>query len=229
MCWPSQVPANRFGICSGLDGERQGNAVPLTTWLADYLDALAGKAPNGNPLTFGELWGGPEVRPEERNVDLQMMTTCLTLGRPFRLPFESQRFMFRESDFTALFPERVVTWMIENEQAGLDDADPDETAASAEVDRRIPPGFYPMPSAANLPVVVAARMSLSFPVLFSAVPLYAVDFSQSGAVRRPRSRALLVLGWRHHQQPAGPLLRSTAAALADVRDQSARAGGRGRQ
>jgi hypothetical protein len=34
-----------------------------------------------------------------------------------------------------------------------------------------------MPAAADLPVVVAARMSLSFPILFSAVPLYAVDFT----------------------------------------------------
>ena len=30
---------------------------------------------------------------------------------------------------------------------------------------------------ANLPVVVAARMSLSFPFLFRAVPLYTVDFT----------------------------------------------------
>jgi len=33
-----------------------------------------------------------------------------------------------------------------------------------------------MPAPADLPVVVAARMSLSFPVLISAIPLYAVDW-----------------------------------------------------
>jgi hypothetical protein len=40
----------------------------------------------------------------------------------------------------------------------------------------------------NLPVVVGARMSLSFPVLISAVPLYAIDFSlkeNSGDDPRP--------------------------------------------
>jgi hypothetical protein len=38
-------------------------------------------------------------------------------------------------------------------------------------------GFYPLPEPANLPVVVAVRMSLSFPILLSAVPLY--DFDRS--------------------------------------------------
>ncbi len=163
-----EVPANRFGICSGLDGQRGAGggrrAVPLTTWLTDYLDALAGKPPGGDPLTFGELWGGPEVAPADRNIDLQMMTTCLTLARPFRLPFDSQRFMFRRADFEALFPARVVQWMVDH----------------PGVHERVvmQPGFHAMPAAANLPVVVAARISLSFPVLFSAVPLYAVDYTR---------------------------------------------------
>jgi hypothetical protein len=41
--------------------------------------------------------------------------------------------------------------------------------------------LVPLPEAAKLPVVVATRMSLSFPILFSAVPLYAVDYSQAVA------------------------------------------------
>src|SRR4029077_18073794 len=38
----------------------------------------------------------------------------------------------------------------------------------------------------DLPVVVAARMSLSFPVLFSAVPLWAIDYSPKRKKRRVR-------------------------------------------
>jgi hypothetical protein len=36
-----------------------------------------------------------------------------------------------------------------------------------------------LPDNANLPLVVAVRMSLSFPALLSAVPLYAVDYSRT--------------------------------------------------
>lgn len=38
--------------------------------------------------------------------------------------------------------------------------------------------FIPLPAPWDFPVVVAARMSLSFPGLISAVPLYGVDWSQ---------------------------------------------------
>jgi hypothetical protein len=54
----------------------------------------------------------------------------------------------------ALFPERIVQWMIEH-------AEPGKT-------------LYALPSDA-LPVVVATRMSLSFPLLLSAVPLWSID------------------------------------------------------
>jgi hypothetical protein len=45
---------------------------------------------------------------------------------------------------------------------------------SSQVDET---GFCRLPHPSDLPVLVAARMSLSFPFLFRAVPLYAVDFS----------------------------------------------------
>jgi predicted acylesterase/phospholipase RssA len=47
--------------------------------------------------------------------------------------------------------------------------------------------LLPLPESKDLPVVVCARMSLSFPVLFSAVPLYAVDYSRED--RLPEERA----------------------------------------
>jgi hypothetical protein len=39
-----------------------------------------------------------------------------------------------------------------------------------------PPGYYRFPVDGDLPLIVAARMSLSFPILFSTVPLYRRDF-----------------------------------------------------
>src|SRR4029077_5354090 len=45
---------NGFGLCNGKDKTLK-EAEPLTVWLADRLDALAG-IKNGDPLTFGDLW-----------------------------------------------------------------------------------------------------------------------------------------------------------------------------
>lgn len=49
----------------------------------------------------------------------------------------------------------------------------EEKAAEA---RRLWDRLLPLPEARDLPIVLGARMSLSFPLLFSAVPLYAVDY-----------------------------------------------------
>lgn len=58
------------------------------------------------------------------------------------------------------------------------DPDPDRVRAAQEQWDRL----LPLPEGKNLPVVVGARLSLSFPVLFSAVPLYAVDYTREDRV-----------------------------------------------
>ena len=166
------VPDNGFGLCSGMPGGR-GSAA-LTPWLADLLDELAGM-PDGRPLTFGDLWGtsDPEA---DRLVNLQMMTTNLTTGRPHRLPFlgsqDRHAYYFDPDELRQLFPERIVNWM----------------EATARESETLPPGsrLVPLPNAADTPVVVATRMSLSFPLLISAMPLYAIDWAVPGRDgRRP--------------------------------------------
>lgn len=132
------LPRNGFGISEGR---------ALTAWLADEIDLVAGV--NGKPLTFGDL--------RSAGLNLEMMTTNLTHGRPYRLPLEGQRFFFVEEEMRDLFPQRIVDWMI---------------ARAGEPKRE---RFHSLPSE-ELPVVVATRMSLSFPLLLSAVPLWAVDF-----------------------------------------------------
>jgi hypothetical protein len=44
-----------------------------------------------------------------------------------------------------------------------------------EREERAKAGYYPLPDPADLPVAVATRMSLSFPILLSAIPLHSVD------------------------------------------------------
>lgn len=155
-----QLPGRQFGICSGMPAK--GTSGPaLTTWLADHLDRLAGLNPDDpeeGPLTFGELHGpGGNKKPAIR---LEVMTTCLAEARPYRVPFESKKFMFRKTEFERLFPKRIVRWMVEN---------------STPV--RNWDGYYTLPPTEKLPVIVAVRLSLSFPLLLSAVPLYARDYT----------------------------------------------------
>jgi hypothetical protein len=170
-CGVRAIPDNFFGLCSGYTDRPVPGPAPLTAWLADTLDELAGIG-GTKPLTFGDLWGtsDPAV---ERRVNLEMMTTNLTQGRPYRSPFDTDAFFFDPDEFRKLFPERIVDWMLRHPRQ------------SEQVDRFRP--LIPLPAAADLPVVVATRMSLSFPLLISAVPLHAVDYSRKAAPqdRRP--------------------------------------------
>ena len=97
-----------------------------------------------------------------------MMTTGLNHGRPYRLPFRDpdRLFYFSGDEFSRLFPPLVVQHMIDRapESKGI----PPQATGSGRL--------YAFPNPRDLPVVVATRMSLSFPVLLGAVPLYAVDF-----------------------------------------------------
>jgi predicted acylesterase/phospholipase RssA len=167
------IPANLYGLCSGLG---EGSTPAITSWLAQELDHLAGKAQTDGtqPLTFGDLWRGPPGHRSaegERYVDLAMMTTNLTLRRPHRLPWNERVFFFDPAEFRRLFPEPIVEWMENHPPPPTDASDP----ADWELLCRLMEPLRPFPAAADLPVVVAARMSLSFPILISAVPLWAVD------------------------------------------------------
>lgn len=182
------LPANGFGMCSGMP--TVGDPAPeeaLSMWLAQYFDALSGQrevcagAGNGvdcqKPLTFGDL--------RRHGIDLQMMSTCLTMGRPFRLPFrddknvrENNQFFYKETEFAALFPTNVTSWMRERERPVAPSAK-DGTSVFAQMDFT---GFRRLPLPDDLPVVVAVRMSLSFPILLSAIPLYSVDHHKPRAV-----------------------------------------------
>jgi predicted acylesterase/phospholipase RssA len=171
-----RVPKNDFGLCSGMPGKTSGGSAALTPWLTAYLNELAGKAPDSPPLTFGELWN-VDTSDDDRTINLEMMTTCLTHGRPYRLPFrddeavhEGKQFYWRADEFARFFPKHVIDHLKAHARSPLDAG---ANGASDFVDST----FIPLPSAQYCPVVVAVRMSLSFPVLLSAVPLYSVDHS----------------------------------------------------
>jgi predicted acylesterase/phospholipase RssA len=152
------LPANGYGLCSGF-GE---NADVLTTWLASEIQQVSGK--EGAPLTFGDLWGADA----DARINLEVMTTNVSQGRPYALPFDVGTFYFRPDEMATLFPANVVESMNVHGLAKIRNSGRGQ----------LPAGLLPFPDAADVPIIIAARMSLSFPLLFSAIPLYVVDFSR---------------------------------------------------
>lgn len=148
---------NQLGLCSGL---RVGGHKPaLTEWMHEVLQGLSGK-PLGAPLTFADLRGAPRYEGEpqtEHAINLQVITTGVSHREPRTLPFEGASFWFLREEFDRLFPASVVDWMAAQ--------DPAPAQAQGKT-------YYRLPADGQLPVLVAARMSLSFPLLISAVPLH---------------------------------------------------------
>jgi hypothetical protein len=99
------------------------------------------------------------------------MTTNVTRGISHRFPFLEGswgQLYFDKGEFDELFPKSVVDWMVKH-AAGIRHGDRLE----------VPKSFHPIPKPSDLPILLGARMSLSFPVLLSAVPLYAANFERA--------------------------------------------------
>ncbi len=144
------VPRNYNGMCTGL-----GNKLSLTNWLTAKIDEVAGLDPNiGRHLTVNDLLA--------HEIEFEAISSDLTRGVPIDVPRALTNYRFRPRDFSDFFPASVVR------QLGV-----------AEVDLRSPePRAFP--NWRDIPIVVAARMSLSFPVLLSAVPVYYAGGNHSG-------------------------------------------------
>lgn len=163
---------NGYGLCSGRTEEGAGaDDQGLTDWLTGYLNGLAQLDAKGRPLTFGDLWGDD---PGKRDINLEMMTTAVSQQMVYSLPFRdgTQPFYYLREEWQRLFPAQVMDYLDQlhaNGKTGLD------------VRNAQGQPLRPLPRDGALPVVVAVRMSLSFPVLLSAIPLYAVDRSMESA------------------------------------------------
>jgi predicted acylesterase/phospholipase RssA len=171
---------NGFGFCSGFDQNSKAGP-PLTNWLHERIQITSGKNPQ-DPLTFGDLWNAPALPDEApmtgQTIKLQVVTTNLSLGRPFTIPFESYAFYFHEGEFRNLFPASIVQYMI-------DHAPPKKR--NEIVTARDGTPLHRLPDGVHLPVLVAARMSLSFPILLSAIPLYLPDYAHRALGDEPEA------------------------------------------
>ena len=180
-----RLPKNRFGLCPGYAEPQPGKPVTLIEWLNNKINSLAGHPPE-KPLTFGDL--------RRAGIALKMISTCLTLGHPSTLPFDGKEFYFLPDEMRLYFPKLVVDWMVAHH------AEPSEHHDLVDTQ-----GFVPLPLADDLPVIVATRMSLSFPILFCAVPLYAIDWTRRRRTAGEPPAANRVAGDAlNHDEPRRP-------------------------
>lgn len=167
------VPANGYGLVKGAVTEepaqagRPAHAAALCSWLACEMERIAGLDVGNVPLTFGMLWNPAcdpsavyeDDVPEERTIQLEMITTCITQGMPYRFPCSTAGLYFRKDDLKGYFPDHIVQWLLNNPRPGATEK----------------AGYSVLPAISDLPVIVATRLSLSFPFLLSAIKLYAID------------------------------------------------------
>ncbi len=144
---------NFFGVCIGYNPARKDD---LTSWLHTIYSEMAG-LPEKQPLTFGDL--------HSQGIELRMVTSNLSHGRPYVMPEGLENFIWKEKDFQRFFPPEIIEHLKTHEDALPDVILPQEEENACH--------FFP--KAENLPVLVAVRLSISFPLLLSAVPLYTIS------------------------------------------------------
>lgn len=132
-----------------------------------------------DPLTFADLWRTASEADKRafaadsrlRRINLEVMTTNLTHGRPYRLPVDADRLYFRRAELEDVFSKRLLDFMVLHARPATGpESERLHAIAAAQ-------GLTPLPLPADLPVAVAIRLSLSFPILIAAVPLWAFDFT----------------------------------------------------
>jgi predicted acylesterase/phospholipase RssA len=183
---------NDLGLCRGGPEPGAGNdEESLVEWMHIAIQEAAGLSRDGKPLTFGDLWHAPLVpggppnqnvdpsNPGERSIDLEIVTTNVTHGRPYLLPLrdEMSRLFFREEELRLFFPDPVMQHLMRVSQPYRPEESEDPPAKAGWASLREMPG-------PEMPILVAARLSLSYPILFSAVPLYAIDYEPQERMKR---------------------------------------------
>jgi hypothetical protein len=180
--WLPKFRANGYGICTGYASPQcgikahQADFEGLTPWMHRVIQSAAGLRPDEQPLTFGDLWSASSspaaatigvdiIAP--RAIELSMIVSDISRNRTVQIPFlETPSPIYIETAvLDRYFPASIVEWM--KDRAG-------------EHDKRIEAreGVIRLPKPQDIPVVFGARLSLSFPVLLSALPLMTPDFGK---------------------------------------------------
>jgi predicted acylesterase/phospholipase RssA len=179
-----------YGICNGHSKKPSNENPNLTDWLYTSFNELAGLKADGPPLTFGHLRGtrdreGEEIQnPDEKMaLTLRMITTNLSHSQPYLLPDGLEGFLFKKDEMCQLFPKQVVAQMTDDQHRRKDIV----LQGISISEDSLPEGFCFLPKVDNLPVVFATRLSLSFPLLISAIPLYTFSNEALVQLKKPTS------------------------------------------
>jgi predicted acylesterase/phospholipase RssA len=172
-----ELAASDFGLCPGIR-QPYSSKEGFTDWLARLINEAAGRKVTDDPLTFGDLAAERDGRPAVR---LAMVTTSLMEQRPYTLPFPEgeRRFVFEKSEWARIFPSGIMEFLIR-------ECEPFVKESDADIGE-----YYYFPDPARLPLIVGARMSLSFPFLISGVPLWRRDFTLVEEVEQRKLRRCL--------------------------------------
>lgn len=190
------LATNGYGLCRGMGDGVKTEA--FVEWLHRGIQLSAGRSRTDPPLTFADLWAAPrfgqagpaplpgDLQPLSPSIDLQMFTSNVTQGRPVRLPLNdaNTRLYYDPAEWKAYFPEYVLK-ALEGASAVYKRASPSDPPSPNPDDReqtQLMQRLRELPSG-GMPIVVAARLSLSFPFLFSCVPVWAVDYEMPSGKR----------------------------------------------
>lgn len=174
-CAAKALPGNYYGLCTGLGS---GSEPALTDWLHERIQNLAGRSKGDAPLTFADLHAAPGRPDGEEAIKLVLITSNITQGTSHSFPAlegGGAPLFFKASEMAQFLPAGVVRHLQDlgsRRSLGRFFTDARRAALAQE-------GLYPLPDGVDLPILLAARMSLSFPFLLSAVPLYVVRGDRS--------------------------------------------------
>lgn len=190
------IVGNGFGLTKGFRRDAAGSGPsPLTTWMDATINEIAGES---SPLTYRQLWGPtasawydervrdggtPALRALDwldfdPDIDLKVMTTCLTQGLPFAFPFADDTFHYCRACWAEYFPDGVMGHLAAHDRSAVA-----PSGMSTDCPRHPGEAVRRLPHVPDLPIVIAARLSLSFPLLISAVPLVYFDLAKTESHR----------------------------------------------
>jgi predicted acylesterase/phospholipase RssA len=175
------VVCNGFGLCRGWDPDAEPDSADLAAFLHYSIQKVAGRDVRDKPLTFRDLWNAPGSAEQAlgfathgtgvRSINLEVYSSNLAHSRPYRFPLDEAedmgRLFFRVAELERYFPKGIVQYLaaLSTPYEGRSEADPPA--------HEVGDGYLQLP-VADMPIVVAARLAMSFPLLISAVPLYSV-------------------------------------------------------
>lgn len=195
-----QLIAHDFGLCSGTAGAaaQAGAPAPLTDWLHGLIQEIAGRGVDAAPLSFSDLRRAPASpralgqgaqEMDAVSIRLQVYAANLTRGQPLVLPLrkDDEPVYFVPREMRRLFPGTVVDAMKTQHFGPLPRdaraALPRPTDRDAPAGREAEDDLWVLPRM-ELPIVVAARMSVSAPLLFAPVPVWMLDREHDDTPRR---------------------------------------------